>query len=448
MAILCLSIFTRYNIFGQEPSVSKYKFDLLRQKDDVSFLKKKDDKSGYGQLKYMQLNDNSYLSFGGSYRGQYEYFNNEGFEVDESNGWILNRLMLHADFRWKDKLQIYAELNSSSILSKDNPSPVDRDELAISQLFIKYNINRFSILVGRESPNYGARRLLALREGPNVRRYFDNLKLYYEANVIDFEVFLSYPVEIEPYGFDNKALQNNEVVWGTYNTLKWNKFNYNLDFYYLGQYRDQVLYQLGISEETRHSLGTRQFGNHNNFFYDLELVYQFGEFGNTTISAWTASLKTSYEFELLGLPSEVRFKSEYVSGDQNSTDNRLNIFNALYPRGAYFGRVAQFGPANLIDIHPEFGLKFDDFKLELDYVAFWRASIEDGIYGAGLNLDFESMNDEKFIGHQYGVVLNYEPSPFIVLEAETNIITPGPFLKQSDLDNTLFHFVFTAEFKF
>ncbi len=443
--LLLLSI---VGIIQAQESDESFEFELLRQNDNVSFLKEKEDKSFYDQLKYTKLSENSYLSFGGSYRGQYEYFNNESFEPNETDGWILNRLQLHTDFRWKDKLQVYAELNSSSVWSKENPNPVERDELAISQLFINYNVDKFSILIGRESPNYGSRRLIALREGPNVRRYFDNVKLKYHANRIDFEAFLSYPVQTRPFGFDNKALDSREVIWGSYNTLKLENDIYNLDFYYLGQDRDFAIYQQGLAEEIRHSIGTRHSGSYEDVLYDVELIYQFGDFGNNSISAWTVSLKTIYEFDLLGLGAEVGLKSEFISGDKNASDNRLNTFNALYPRGAYFGRVAQFGPANLFDIHPEFGIKFDNFKLELDYVAFWRASIEDGIYGASLNLDFESLNDEKFIGHQYGAVLNYEPSPFIVLEAETNIITPGEFLKQNELENTLFHFVFTAEFKF
>ncbi len=433
---------------AQEESSEKFEFKLLRQNDDVSFLKEKKDKSLYDKLKYTRLGDNSYVSFGGNYRGQYEYFTNEGFETGESDGWILNRLQLHADFRWKEKLQVYAEMNSSSVWSKENPNPVERDELAISQLFINYNIDKFSILIGRESPNYGSSRLIALREGPNVRRYFDNVKLKYQTNQIDFEAFLSYPVQIRPFGFDNKALDNGEVLWGSYNNLNLGNDIYNLDFYYIGQDRNFARYQQGIAEELRHTIGTRHFGTYDDLLYDVELVYQFGDFGGNSISAWTASLKAIYEFDLHGLDAEVGLKSEYISGDRNRSDNRLNTFNALYPRGAYFGRVAQFGPANLIDVHHEFGIKFNDFKLELDYVAFWRASVADGIYGASLNLDFEALNDNTFIGHQYGAVLNYEPSPFIVLEAETNIITPGEFLKQSELDNTLFHFVFTAEFKF
>ncbi len=446
--LLFLFLITLFTSNGQEPAKNDYMFRTLRQNDDVIFLKKKEDKSLYENLKFIKLDDNSYLSFGGSYRGQYEYFENEGFETDKSDGWILHRLMLHADYRWNDKLQIYAELNSSSVWSKENPSPVDRDELSINQLFVDYRIDKFNVLIGRESFSYGSGRLLAFREGPNVRRYFDNVKLKYHTNQINFETFLSYPVQIEPYSFDNKALEKKEVVWGSYNTIKIKDNVYNLDFYYLGQNRDQAVYQQAISKEVRHSLGTRHFGSYNDLLFDIELIYQFGEFGNNTISAWTASLKTIYEFDLFGNTSEVGLKSEIISGDKDFSDNRLNTFNAIYPNVAYFGRVAQFGPTNLMDIHPEFGMRIGDFKLELDYVAFWRQSVEDGIYGASLNLDFEALNDEKFIGHQYGAVLNYKPSPFVVLEAETNIITPGDFLKQSGLDSTLFHFVFTAEFKF
>jgi hypothetical protein len=46
----------------------------------------------------------------------------------------------------------------------------------------------------------------------------------------------------------------------------------------------------------------------------------------------------------------------------------LQTFNPLFLKGAYFGQVAFFGPANLIDLHPS--LKIHVAK-HLELIADW-----------------------------------------------------------------------------
>ncbi len=434
-------------ILSAQEEDGKPGFALLRQNDNISYFKEKESKAAYDKFKYRTLGEDAYLSFGGSYRGQFEYFDNEAFVEGNSDGWWLNRVMAHAHLKWNN-FQAYAELNSSSVWSKEFPSPVDRDEFAVSQLFMTYAWAKWNVLIGRESPDYGARRILALREGPNVRRYFDNVKVTFSDTKITAEAFLSFPVQISPFGFDNDLLDDSEFLWGNYNTVTFKKEEFLADVYYIGRVIDDIGYSQGVANEERHSLGLRVFGEPKGLFYDFEALYQFGDFGTANIRAYTISLHAAYGFGNKNWQYEVGLKSELISGDNDPDDDVLNTFNALYPRGAYFGRVAQFGPSNLIDVHPEFSIAFNTLKLELDYVAFWRESVQDGVYGAAGILDFPDVNDERFIGHQYGAVLNWSPSPYIALEAESNVILPGGFLEQGGLDNTLFHFVFTTEFKF
>nr|WP_181151239.1 alginate export family protein [Sphingobacterium gobiense] len=52
-----------------------------------------------------------------------------------------------------------------------------------------------------------------------------------------------------------------------------------------------------------------------------------------------------------GLPA-VKLRSDYISGNKSSNDGQLGTFNAMYPKGGYFGMNPQAGPANLIPVHP------------------------------------------------------------------------------------------------
>ncbi len=427
---------------------NEYAFGLLRQSDDVTFLSIKKNKIWYDNLKYISFGDSTYLSLGGSLRGQLEHFTNQGFQDRNTDAWWLNRVLVHADLRIDDNWQFFAELGSSTVWSKAMPSPVDKDELYVNQLFLSYQGNHLKVVMGRENPDYGARRIIAFREGPNVRRFFDNIRVIWDDNQWKFEAFYVQPAIINPNVLDNHVLSGKEHFYGTYNSWNSKGKNFNLDYYYVIQERDQSSYQFGTAEEIRYSLGLRGSGSVGKLNYDLEGIYQFGDFGKASISAWTASVKLNYIIENDNESFDFGLKTEIISGDNSNSENRLETFNALYPRGAYFGRVAQFGPSNLVDFHPSFTYSVGKWFFNLDYVAFWRHSEDDGVYGAGLNLNFEDVNDKKFIGHQYGAVINWQVNKFFVLEVEANYIESGSFLTENGLGADLFHFVFTSEFKF
>ena len=426
------------------------KFSLLRQYDDVDTLKNNQSKNTYQSFKYIPLSKHTTLSFGGSWRFQYESFSNEQFQnnPDQDNLWYLNRVMLHAHLKIKNKFQLFAEVNSSFIGDKDNPSPVDKDELAINQLFIKYKVNdHWSIGVGRENLILGSNRLVDLREGPNVRRSFDLTQVDYHSNNFSAKAFFAIPVKPNPYVFDNNFLEFDETLSALYTTISLNKTNH-LDAYVFYQKDDNVNYNNAKGNERRTSLGVRYFGNYKTLKFNNEAVYQFGNIENQSIQAWTLSVQLENSTKLGNHFYNIGVKSEIISGDKNQNDRVLNTFDALYPSGAYFGRVARFGPSNLIDIHPYINTQFKKLFIEFDYDVFWRYSVNDGVYNAALLLQYPNTNNQRFIGQQIGTIVGYKINKHINLEFESNVIFPGTFLKQSNQGDTLYHFVLTTEIKF
>jgi len=430
----------------------KFSFSLLRQGDNLqAFAEDRNTSSSiYQKLKWLHLGKDVTLSFGGSTRFQAETFINEQFnaENDENDVWFLNRTMLHAHLKVKDKLEIFGELNSSLITSKELLTPVDKDELAVNQLFVRYNLtDNWNILVGRQNLRLGSGRLLDIREGPNIRLSFDMAQLTYIGERDKLKAFFAVPVLPQQGIFDNESLNYDETLTAIYYTRNWSAVC-NTDIYLLYKTEVDKTWNKGTEDDERISIGLRHFGKWGRLNYNNEFVYQFGEFGPNNISAWTASFKVGMPFEWLGHSFEFSFNTEAISGDADEEDNRLNTFDGLYPRGAYFGRVARFGPSNLFDLHPSLEASFGKFTVDIDYVAFWRFSRNDGIYGPPLILDYPAVNNRRFIGHQIGTISALEINQHIALEFETNIIFPGAFLVESGLDDNLFHAVFTAEFKF
>ncbi len=436
-------------VVNAQESDTKINFSLLRQNDEIT-ISKNDSKNLYQRLKMMPLGNNATLSFGGSYRFQTEAFVNEQFasEVDQSDYWFLNRFQLHAHLKIADKFEFFAEFNSSLITSKDNLVPVDRDELNINQLFARYHFDeQWNILVGRQNIRLGSGRLVDIREGPNVRLSFDMAQLQYQDNNTKITAFYAVPVRPEPGIFDNDILNFQETLSAMYWTQNWNETT-GTDVYLFYKTEENKTWNSGTADDNRLSIGLRHFGTWNKLTYNNEFVYQTGSFGNQNIRAWTASFNIEHPLEILGKNTIVGLKTEAISGDNSTTDNNLNTFDGLYPRGAYFGRVARIGPSNLIDMHPYLNTQIGNLYLSLDYVAFWRFSRQDGVYSPPLLLEYPSINNDRFIAHQIGTITGYEVNKFINLELETNLIFPQSFLQNSGLNNTLFHAVLTAEIKF
>lgn len=427
-----------------------YNFNMLRQNDSIQIHKDWKPTSIYHSLKHIELAEKSSLSLGGSWRFIGESFINEEFEREgeQDNIWYLKRLMFHAHFKYENKFEIFAELGSSWVNGKNHRIPVDMDALYVNQLFARYKIfPNWDLVFGRKNFLLGSRRLVDVREGPNVRRSFDFAEVNFQIKSFEVKTFFAVPMEPRRKVFDNKILNFGETFSGIYTTSYFSE-KALVDAYAFYQKDDGAIYQEGMENERRVTIGLRHYGKYKKWFYNNEMVYQFGKFGNLDIQAWTLSFNIERETKVFGQNLIWGLKTEAISGDNKAGDSKLNTFDALYPRGAYFGKVAKFGPSNLIDVHPYINTTFNNFWFEIDFAAFWRYSLEDGVYGAALALDYPDLNNSRFIAHQIGVIVAYEFNSFINIGVESNVIFPGTFLRENNMVSTLYHFVLTTDVKF
>ncbi|PVX50816.1 alginate export protein [Balneicella halophila] len=438
-------LLSAYFLYAQKER-NTLSFELLRQNDSIHIISKE---NFYHRMKSIPLGNNTKLSFGGSYRFQSEHFINENFvkDIAPTQSWLLHRGMLHADLKFHSKFQLFAELNSSLTSNKQHISPVDEDELYVNQLFIKYDFNKdWHILLGRQNMRLGSARLVDVREGPNVRLSFDMAEWQYHSENTTVTGFYAIPVQQKQGVFDNDALNTDETLLALYWTQLWNKNN-TTDIYILYKNELNKEWDSDTANDKRASFGLRMFGQWHGIDYNNEFIYQTGKFGEATINAFAISLNLEKEFKTLH-PFTFGVKADVISGDDRADDNSLNTFDGLYPRGVYFGKVAYFGPSNLIAIHPSISSKIGRVTVNMDYVAFWRYSTKDGVYDPPLILSFPSDNSEKFIANQVGASFSYQFNNYLNMELESNLIFPGSFLKESGHNKTLSHFVFTLGFQF
>lgn len=305
------------------------------------------------------------------------------------------------------------------------------------------------IRAGRQEMSFGSQRLVAVRDGPNNRQSFDAAKIIYEQKQFRADVFYSHYVPARKGIFDDKSVASKKF-WGSYLVFKKVPLVQHIDVYYLGYERDPGAFDEGTANEKRHSAGTRIWGAICDWRYDTEMVYQFGKFGEKNIDAWTASVNTAYRFSKIKLHPEIGIKGEFISGDRNYGDNKLQTFNPLFPRGAYFGLAALIGPSNLIDLHPSVSLELaKNLDWTIDYDMFWRYSRNDGLYAANVYLIYSGkISGSKNIGQQLSTDLVWSLNDFIYLRGEMTWFKAGTYLKDSGPGKDIFFIGTTVQLKF
>lgn len=437
-------------------SQQAYVIKNLRFEEDFSFLKEDSSKTFYKQIKYVPIDSksHSWLSLGGEYRWQYQNFINEdwGDRVSDPNGFILSRLLVHADLHLGKRLRLFAQLKNNTIHSREGAiRSIDQNILGLHQGFAIFNFGEdFSseLRLGRQEMSLGSQRLVATREGPNNRLSFDGVRYLREYQLWSWSAFYMHPVLETPDIFDG-GFNRESNLFGVYTVRKNGPVHLNYDFYYLGVYHQNARFDRGVGEELRHSIGMRFWKNSAKWIYDFEAVYQFGYYNSASIQAYTLSTNANYVFSLWNKKSTLGIKTEVISGD-GGEEALMTAFNPLYPRGAYFGLAALLGPVNLLDFHPSFILELSPkLSFNIDYDLFWRYSLNDGIYGPNVRPIYTGQtSDQRYIGAQLGVFANYRLRPFLSMVLEGTWFQPGAYLQDVSAGNDMIFTAFTFQFKY
>jgi alginate export protein len=431
---------------GTAPPVYK----PLRYNEDYFYLRDPAKRSDiWDSIKYIPLNSSGdwYLSLGGAARERYEYYNNYRWssEPPPGNGYLLQRYLLHADLHLGPSFRIFGQLQSSlEDWREGGPRVTDEDRLDIHQLFadVRFALDEgdtdsLTLRIGRQEMSYGSQRLISVRESPNIRRAFDAVRVLTKVGDWQIDAFFTRPVEDDPGVFDDWG-KDRIKFWGVYAThpaplLQGAK----IDLYYLGIDAPNAEFVQGTADERRHSIGGRLYGKRSAWDYNFEGVFQWGKFGSGDIRGWTLASDTGYTFEDARFTPRLGLQADVISGDSNRNNNDLGTFNALFPKGAYFGEIALIGPANLFDLHPtlEFHLT-KSVTLTADWDIFWRYSTDDGIYGSGGNVLRGTDGSSRFIGHQPSIGIEWQIERHATFNAAYSHFFSGDYIKKSgpDLD--------------
>ena len=438
-------------------------YHLLREDEDWSFLADPTLRQDFWDpVKYIQLRRNSkdwYLTISGEAREVWEQTgNNYWGQQPFWNSFFLERYMLGLDAHYGEHFRSFVEFKCGlESFRIGGPRPIDEKKLDFQNAFLDVRTggeqNWVTLRVGIQELEYGAGRLIDVREGPNVRLSFIGFRILSKVGSWRIDGFAVRPRE-DNFGFFDDQPNHQVGFWGVYSWRPLSR-GISIDAYYLGLNRAQATYERGTAPESRESLGGRLWhpiaDRKSGWDFDYEAVWQFGSFGTANIRAWTLSSDNGYTIPTWRLKPRFSVKADISSGDNPKT-NTLGTFNALFPIGNYFGVIADTGPGplNFRDIHPRVLTEWGHgVTLSTDWVFYWRQSLEDGVYSVPAMLIRASGNSSaRFVGHRPGVEMRWQATRHLWFQADYGIFYAGKFLKQTEPGRNLNYWALWAGYKF
>lgn len=366
----------------------------LAYDNDFSYVETDGPFDRVDQLKRIPVGPGS-LELGAAYRLRYHHQRNQRLD-GRSNDYLLHRTRAYLHYRTED-VRVFAELiDAVSELENLPPRAPEENRFDAVNLFLDARLvsnccgDHLTARVGRQEMIYGTQRLVASRPWRNTTVTHDGARMISRYGKLTSNVFWVRPIDNAQHPGDDTNFdspdQSREFM-GWFSTWKPQE-NQTFDFYFLrfAEYDPLVLAENGQAGDfDANTFGARWSGRRDNWLWELEGGYQFGEFSIDPQSAGFFTVGAGYDFaEVCGAPKLWLF-FDWASGDKDPTDNRRGTFNQITPRGHYYlGWADVTGRQNIQDLNLRLDTKLhEDVSLRLWAHRFWLAQSRDAMYGVG-----------------------------------------------------------------
>lgn len=420
---------------------------ITRYDEDWSKLADPADREGHWTepLKYVPLGGDAWLSTGLELRARVESYGDNlwgGADApDDAYLWL--RAMPYADLHVGRARAFVQPIAAYAVGVAPSASPIDRTRVDLLQGFAELDLGPVTLRAGRQMLSLGTERLVGTRYGPNVPLAFDGGRLDVTVGTGTVSLLAVRPVQPGPGTFDDRTSAS-KALWGAYAAMP------QIDVYYLG-YRNRTARFGGLAgREVRHSFGLRSHGTRGDWHWNVEGVAQFGRYRGQRIAAWTLGTELGRSFPTLPLAPDATLRFNVVSGDREAGDGRLGTFNALFPKGKYFGELSPVGPTNIVSLNPRVGGDLGGgVSASLAGMAYWRYSRGDGVYDIPGNL-IRAAGDSRarFIGREVELTVAWQALPELELSTSLSAFAPGAFIRQTGPARTITMLGLESNFRF
>lgn len=411
-------------------------------------------------FKYIRLgNDGAYLTTGIELRARNEAYRNSlwGGAVAPDDGYLWLRAMPYADVHIGRMRGFVQPIAAYAVGVAPSPGPVDQTRTDLLQGFVDVRFGPadtgstvdkgVTLRAGRQMLSFGSERLIGTRYGPNVPLAFDGLRGIVSLPGARIDLLAVRPVQAGPGGFDDRRSRTRRL-YGAYTTVPLGKAG--IDLYYLGFRNGAATFGGMTAVERRHSVGVRIYGKSDRWHWNTEGVAQFGRFGADRIGAWTISGEIGWQFADAPFAPDVVLRVNIVSGDKRTGDGRLGTFNALFPKGKYFGELSPVGPTNIVSANPRIAFALGSgVSASVATMIYWRQSRGDGVYDIPGNLIRAAGESRaRFIGKQVEATVAWQATPELELSSSLSAFEAGPFIRQTGSGQTIGLLGVEANFRF
>lgn len=394
-------------------------------------------------LKHIALADDAWLTTGVELRVRNENLAGNLWGDAPDDGYVWLRALPYADLHVGRVRAFVQPIAAYAVSAAPAAGPIDRTGVDVLQSFADVAIGPVTLRGGRQMLSLGTERLVGTRYGPNVPLAFDGLRGIVITGPATLSLLAVRPVSPGLGDFDDRTSPTKRL-WGGYATLP------GIDLYYLGYRNRAATFGERTGRELRHSLGLRSSGARGDWRWNVESVYQFGHFGGDAIAAWTLGTEIARAFPAMPHAPDAMLRLNVVSGDTRRGDRRLGTFNALFPKGKYFGELSPVGPANIVSVNPRVAaLLGHGVSASIAGMGYWRYARADGIYDVPGNLiRAPGTSRARFIGAQTEAAVAWQATPELELSASLSAFAPGTFIRQTGPAHTITMLGLESNFRF
>ena len=308
------------------------------------------------------------------------------------------------------------------------------------------------VIAGRQTLNFGSRRLIARNAMRNTINSFTGIRLrLVDYNHWQFNGFVTMPVVRYPTAAADILDETHE--FDEEDTHSWFSGGIlEISDLFWGVNSDVYLYHLDEGDSQRNQTRNRRYFTPGMRFYlkpkkgqfdfQTETIGQFGTVRSSTAAsngrdqqheAWYQHLDIGYTFDIVWSP-RLALEYDYASGDHDPNDNKDQRFDTLYgarrfefgPTGSYgaFARANLNSPGLRITAKPS-----SDVQLGLSHRVHWLAEDKDGWTTA--NLRDTSGRTDNYIGQQLEMTARWDFNSSLNFETGWAHLFKGEFAKNT-----------------
>jgi hypothetical protein len=381
----------------------------------------------------------AWLSVGGQLRARVEAYENGGFKPDNSDQYVLTRILLNARVRPTNGTTLFVEgMDSRGPWKNKAPSGAPfRDHADLRQLYLQLGTEKSANMLraGRLELDFGDGRLVGSLPWANTARTFDGARGTYAGSGYRLDAFATSVVKVQQDRFDRNIAGNN--FYGLYASFTKLVPKAAVEPFLFWRRQSGLTTEAGAA-------GTMNFGTFglrtagklpSNFDYDTQMAVQSGSLGDEQIRAWAGHWLLGYTLASIGHTPRLFAEYNQASGDKNPTDNKRETFDQLYPTAHdKYGLTDLVGWQNMRHVRGGFGVALaKGWSATTRYSHYWLDNAHDALYnGGGAPLARSATGGAGTdVGGEFDIIAAGKLRPTLGFSAGVGYFVPGEFLRNT-----------------